>query len=645
MSERRLIWLVAIAYLVIAFVLYAPVLNAFFLADDFAYLDAIKTTGSPSVMFTALAGRYFRPMAMFVYYANYQISGLAPTSYHVTMLLVHVVNTWLVFLLGRQLAPQRHIVLPALAGLLFLVFGGHAEAISWISGMADPLVTMFLLTSVLCFMHVLDSPQPLPWALGVWLAFAGALLSKESSAIFPGLAALAFLFRVGWPTPAHLRRAALALLPLVVIGVAYLAFRRHVLGFTLVTLEGLGQSQSILTSARSFFLRSFLPQGPLTLWFWNHDLDALGWLVVAGGFVWGLIRAEYRALAFLTACLFVALAPVLPLSIGIATTDSERLIYLPSAFACLLVVWTIDALLRKPSLVTVATLLFCWWHVVELRGQNRLWKAAGDMSEEMTASFGPIVREHWRPGQPIFLMGLPDNLRNKFTWRRGFHEGLRVTNPDTADAVARTYVMSILDVADVDAHADVRQLTPNTFELQLTNITINPSGRPSSNAYYTVHEVGATRYIAEFTPMAGRGLLMYFTPRKTALAARIPTSVVPFGHIDLPAGAVTCNGTNPSLAGWALDDEGIARVVIGIARTDAPESLVEVGEAQRPAPRPDVTALFPALPDSAAPGWTFTFPCLTAKAKTHQGSMQVVVIAENRRGQKTRLGALPLVMN
>jgi hypothetical protein len=644
MTDKRLPWLVAIAYVVIAFVVYAPVLNAFFLADDFAYLDAIKTTGSPSVMFTPLAERYFRPMAMFVYYANYQISGLAPTSYHVTMLLVHVMNTWLVFLLGRQLAPTRTILLPALAGLLFLVFGGHAEAISWISGMADPLLTLFMLTGLLCFMHVLDSPKPLPWAVGVWLAFAGALLSKESSAVFPAFAVLALLFRVGWPSGPHLRRAALALLPLVIVGLAYIIVRRQVLGFSFVTLEGLGQSLSLKDSARRFFIRSFLPQGPLMLGFWRYRLDLLGWLVVMAGFVLGLVRKEYRPLAFLAACLFVALAPVLPLSIGIPTTDSERLIYLPSAFACLLVVWVFDALLRWPSLVTVATLLFCWWHVVELRGHNRFWKAAGDMTQEMTASYGPLVREHWRPGQPIFLMGLPDNLRNKFTWRRGFPEALRVTNPDAAAAVERTYVMSILDLADVDAHAEVLQRAPTSFELKLTHASVNPNGRPSPNAYYSVRDITASGYVADFTPMAARGLVIYFTPQKTALAARVPPSVVPFGYVDLPAGDVTCNGTNPSLVGWALDDQGIARVVIGIERTDAPGTVVEVGEAQRQA-RPDVTALFPALPDSSTPGWSFGFPCLTAKAKGLQGPAQVVVIAENRRGGKTRLGVRPLVLH
>jgi len=95
------LWLLALGYAAVGLCLYAPILGSFFLADDFAYLDAIKATGSPSVMFSALAGRYFRPMAMFVYYANYQVSGLSPWSYHLSMLGVHLLNTWLVFLLGR----------------------------------------------------------------------------------------------------------------------------------------------------------------------------------------------------------------------------------------------------------------------------------------------------------------------------------------------------------------------------------------------------------------------------------------------------------------------------------------------------------------------------------------------------------------
>ena len=73
-------------------------------------------------------------MVVLAYYVNYQISALDPVSYHLTVVLLNVVNSFLVFLLGRTLGAPP--LAAPLAGLLFLVFGGHAEAITWIGGMA-----------------------------------------------------------------------------------------------------------------------------------------------------------------------------------------------------------------------------------------------------------------------------------------------------------------------------------------------------------------------------------------------------------------------------------------------------------------------------------------------------------------------------
>ena len=221
------------------------------------------------MIFSVLAGRYFRPAVVFVYYVNYQLSGLSPWTYHVSVVLIHVVNAWLVFLLGRSMAPGRSVLVPALAGGVFLVFGGHAEAVTWIGGMADPLVTLFLLVAFLLFLRSLDSVRPVPLLIGSWLAFAAALLSKESAAAFLGLALVgAVLARPTWPDRQRVRRTILALSVLVLVLVAYFALRRAVLGFTFVNLEGLGTNTNLLDTARAFVLRSFLPQGSLLSLIW-----------------------------------------------------------------------------------------------------------------------------------------------------------------------------------------------------------------------------------------------------------------------------------------------------------------------------------------------------------------------------------------
>ena len=60
-------WPLAAAYLVVGLAVYARILGTFFVADDFSYLDELSKAQSPAVIFSALAGRYFRPAVVFVY--------------------------------------------------------------------------------------------------------------------------------------------------------------------------------------------------------------------------------------------------------------------------------------------------------------------------------------------------------------------------------------------------------------------------------------------------------------------------------------------------------------------------------------------------------------------------------------------------
>src|SRR5262245_26608714 len=138
MTSRRNL-LVALLYLLVGIAAYARIIGSFFVSDDLTYLELMSTAWSPLVALLPLAERYFRPLVVLVYYVNYQMFGMSPASYHLSLVLMNIINAWLVFLLALRLLPAEGWLAAAAAGLLFLVFGGHAEAITWIAGMADPL--------------------------------------------------------------------------------------------------------------------------------------------------------------------------------------------------------------------------------------------------------------------------------------------------------------------------------------------------------------------------------------------------------------------------------------------------------------------------------------------------------------------------
>ena len=88
-----------------------------------------------------------------------------------------------------------------------------------------------------------------------------------------------------------------------------------------------------------------------------------------------------------------------------------------------------------------------------------------------------------------------------------------------------------------------------------------------------------------------------------------------FGDIDLPLNQFTFSGT-ATITGWALDWDGISEVLIYVDGTP-------FDSATRGLPRPVVSSQFPGYPDSAAPGWSFTFDTNLVPNGTH--NIQVVV--------------------
>ncbi len=186
-----------VAYVAMGLLIFQPALNAWFVADDWDYLVLVARATSPLVCFTPLLGRFIRPLAVATYYVNYVLFGLQPLPYHLVMVLVHAVNAWAVSLLALRLGLSRFVALGA--GLVFLVFAGHSEAVTWLAGSADPWLTLLLVPALLLFDRGLSAERPvIPIAAACGMLALGAL-AKETAAIG---AALFLVYR--WIDTLHL---------------------------------------------------------------------------------------------------------------------------------------------------------------------------------------------------------------------------------------------------------------------------------------------------------------------------------------------------------------------------------------------------------------------------------------------------------
>ena len=133
---------------------------------------------------------YYRPLVSLSYMADFRLWGTNPFGYHLTNILLHAMNTLLVFLLVLLLFPRRRGTALA-AAILFAVHPVHAESVAWIAGRTDLIATLFMLAALLALGRHAPETRRVPLAVSLAL-FACALLAKETAVVFPAVAA-AFL--------------------------------------------------------------------------------------------------------------------------------------------------------------------------------------------------------------------------------------------------------------------------------------------------------------------------------------------------------------------------------------------------------------------------------------------------------------------
>lgn len=129
---------------------------------------------------------YFRPMFSVLFTISYAIFGTSAWGWHLVNVLIHGANTWLVMATLAKLTGR--IQLAAMAALLFAVHPAHSESVAWISGVTDPLMTLFLLPAFYFYLRYQETGRKAMMGIALGFYFL-ALLSKETAIAFPALVA------------------------------------------------------------------------------------------------------------------------------------------------------------------------------------------------------------------------------------------------------------------------------------------------------------------------------------------------------------------------------------------------------------------------------------------------------------------------
>lgn len=319
------------------------------------YLGDISLPALVKVCSTFFQGNY-HPLTLLSLDIDYAVSGRNPLAYHLFNLLLHLVNTFLVFALIIILTRERRIAF--FAALLFGVHTLHVESVAWASERKDLLYAAFFLGSLVCYSTYCLRNRRAQYIMSIILCLL-SLLSKGQAAAMPlSVMAIDWLLR----KKPFSKKSLLEKIPFFVLALAFgiVAIFAQRTGGAIKEVAWYYRFPVACYGYAIYILKLFLPIRlaamypypflatgaiPLT-WF----LSSLGLIVGTGLLLVRSIRKNDTLTAFgiifFTVTIFFTLQ-LLPVGRAIM---ADRYTYIPSVGFCLILAATCRFAASKPAL-------------------------------------------------------------------------------------------------------------------------------------------------------------------------------------------------------------------------------------------------------------------------------------------------------
>ncbi len=174
----------------ITLLLYAPARNFDILFwDDNVYLydnPVIKDLSPEGIatVFTTFYASNYHPLTTFSWMLEYAAAGFNPKIFHLTNVILHLLNVLLVLFISRRILKNTYAAFTA--ALIFSVHPLHVESVAWISERKDLLYTFFLLLSLNAYLNHLEHKK-LKFYLYCLFFFLCSLFSKSAAVVLPVL--------------------------------------------------------------------------------------------------------------------------------------------------------------------------------------------------------------------------------------------------------------------------------------------------------------------------------------------------------------------------------------------------------------------------------------------------------------------------
>ncbi len=217
---------------------------------------------------------HYKPLVFLTWRAEYQIFGENSLPFHLNNLLLHLLNTFLLFYIGLRLFPKLGIDEPKtrlfsfISAILFAIHPLHVESVAWATERKDVLYSFFFLLGWLFYFRFLDKKKKYLLALSV-LSYIFVLFSKSM-----GITLIAVIVLTDWiHYKKFTREIILQKIPYLVVFIGgmfiygmFTDFDSHATGLTSTTIFSESEDEQFFTNYPWLFKRILIVSLRLVLW-------------------------------------------------------------------------------------------------------------------------------------------------------------------------------------------------------------------------------------------------------------------------------------------------------------------------------------------------------------------------------------------
>ncbi len=322
-SQKTANILVCLVLIAITLCVYFASFQIGFHSDDYVWLmDSEKSAHSIWHVFSLSQSHFFKPITHLYHFTNYLLFNGNPHLGHISGLLFHGLNAFLLYLVAFALSDKKD--LSFLAAVLFCVYSVSNRSVMWLSGSEITLAGSLYLLSILFLVFYLRNDKKLHLLLSVSFCILGMLAKDAVITVIPTLLLITFF----WKRQKMTRVA----LPFVAIAVLDVIAQVIIQSGSFLVTGGIYQFKPglLVKNFLLYFFSAVVPQGHKLLYAFPQ-IRLLVFIAVPAVILLIFVKAA-KLVKFLLLWDILLLTPFLPFNIPV----QPRYLYLPSLALCVL---------------------------------------------------------------------------------------------------------------------------------------------------------------------------------------------------------------------------------------------------------------------------------------------------------------------